>query len=189
MGEEERDAPRTENSGRVPRGWTWSSVVKVILTVGGLVGAFITVQTLVDYRIETKLRDPEFIRQISPPYLIFDSGGAVHVDSGAAVYIHEKIGTAFVCIEHGSDALLGDLVVEVAVKPKQYLAHAPLLTVLEGSFTGRRVTSHRVEGFDFALRIHIGFDRMQLDSCQGELARRNEILKAIPFRMKLEIVR
>lgn len=178
-----------EQPARPPRGWTETPVVKGILTLAGLAVAFYALPTFVDSRIETKLSEPEFIRKISPPYVIFDSNSTIHVDSGATKFIQANLSTAYKCVEGESDASTGNMLVEVAIEPKQHLASAPLLTVLEGSYAGRPVTSHRTKGFNIVLRIHIGFDGMHLEACQAEAARRNQLLKERPYRMRLEIIR
>jgi len=105
---------------------TSSKILLILLLISYLVGF----HYYVNYKVDKKINDPEFLLELSAkvrPALIFDANGTVHADMGARELI-EPINVA----KKGKHA--DDL--QITITPKKHLAYPPLIeTINLFSFT------------------------------------------------------
>ncbi len=98
------------------------------LTVATLVGAIYGVITFIDFRINSKLNDPDVVRRIAlaaRPEMIIDYKGSVLIDRGAMDYI------ADLKVTQDPKYPLADTIV---ITPRRYMANPPLITSIDGAF-------------------------------------------------------
>lgn len=97
-------------------------IIKIVSVVVGLFLCFYALDSYIDQKIENKITDPRFIRQIASnvrPSVIFDSKGTILIDMGGMQYI-EKIS-----VETDNSLRKPK---KIIVTPKAYMGHAPLIT-------------------------------------------------------------
>jgi hypothetical protein len=121
------------------------------VSLATLLGVIYGFGLYVDSRVEHALRDESFLRRLSArvrPSLIFNEKGAILVDSGALEYITE-IKTTITEKDF-------DLPGKILVRPKQYLAHAPLLSSIDNYVL--EYTAERASGLDweFTVKNYVG---------------------------------
>ena len=115
----------------------------IVLTLAALYGVY----SYVDWRIEKKINDPEFIRKISSnirPSVVFDSRQSIEIDLGAMQFI-EKIE-----VIPSKDPRFPK---KIVVSPKKYLSHAPFLTTLDE--TEFAIMVERGPKFDWVYHLDI----------------------------------
>lgn len=129
------------------RKYTASEIMKalagMVLTFTALYGVY----SYIDWRIEKKINNPEFIRKISSnirPSVVFDSRQSIEIDLGAMQFI-EKIE-----VVPSDDPRFPK---KIVVSPKKYLAHAPFLTTLDE--TEFAIMVERGEKFDWVYHLDI----------------------------------
>jgi hypothetical protein len=133
----------------------------IVLTLAALYGVY----SYVDWRIEKKINDPEFVRNISSnirPSVVFDSNESVGIDIGAMQFI-EKIK-----IIPSDDPRFPK---EIIVSPKEYLAHAPFLTALDE--TEFFIKVERGKKFDWVYQLALSkhFDDIKKTRFRLEIVR------------------
>ena len=108
----------------------WAKGLKIVLSATGaivvLVGAYHGYLFHIDYRIEKRLHDAEFLKEISytlRPSVVFDQKNTILADMGAMQYIDE------ITVETE-----GREPTKIIVAPKVFLGIAPLLECLDGEF-------------------------------------------------------
>lgn len=144
-------------------------IIKAFIGIVLILTALYGVYNYVDWRIEKKINNSEFIRKISSnirPSVVFDSGGSIKIDLGAMQFI-EKIEVV------PSDA--PRFPKKIIVSPKDYFAHAPFLTVLDLTFFNIEV--ERGQKFDWIYNLEPSIN-MHTDSSDAQKT-----------RFRLEIVR
>ncbi|MCH8011277.1 MAG: hypothetical protein IIA61_04910 [Candidatus Marinimicrobia bacterium] len=115
----------------------------IVLTLAALYGVY----SYIDWRIERKINNPEFIRKISSnirPSVVFDSRQSIEIDLGAMQFI-EKIE-----VIPSKDPRFPK---KIVVSPKEYLAHAPFLTTLDE--TEFAIMVERGQKFDWVYHLAI----------------------------------
>ena len=127
--------------------------LKAIDIIKAMVGLALTLTALygvygyIDWRIEKKINDPEFIRKIASnvrPSVVFNSNESIEIDLGAMQFI-EKID-----VIPSKDPRFPERIV---VSPKGYLAHAPFLTTLDE--TEFAIMVERGKKFDWVYHLDI----------------------------------
>ena len=102
------------------------SLVMAILTAAGLIfGLAVAVPRFVDSRVESKIHDEQFIRQVASqvrPFVIFDDKGSILVDGGACESLEH--------IDVSTGKPEGTTSVKIVVTPKYHLPYAPLVEKL-----------------------------------------------------------
>lgn len=104
---------------------TPKTIFATLISIAGVIGLVYGFNTFIDKKIASKMNDPEFVRQIAThvrPSVIFNSKGTILIDMGAMQYLDS------ISVEPTSVA---DLPNKIVVKPKQYMSHAPLLTLVD----------------------------------------------------------
>jgi hypothetical protein len=105
----------------------------------------------VDSRVEHAMHDEAFLHKVAShvrPSLIFDQKRAVLVDSGALEYIAEIKPT----VTEKDFALPG----KILVRPKQYLAHAPILSTLDNYVLDYTVDRTTGLDWEFTIKNYMG---------------------------------
>lgn len=126
-----------------------SEIIKAFI---GLVITFVTlygIYSYIDWRIEKKINNPEFIRKISSnvrPSVIFDSNESIEIDLGAMQFIEN------IEVIPSKDHRFPE---KIVVSPKGYLAHAPYLTSLNETEFAIKV--ERGKKFDWI--YHLGVSK------------------------------
>ena len=110
----------------------WPSLKKVFIPAGtialvciGLLGAYHTVNSFVDSKIEKAVNSEAFVKKVQTgvrPFLIFDASGKVLIDLGALEHIDPPV------VISTKDNPIPE---KVIVTPKEYMAHAPLITGID----------------------------------------------------------
>lgn len=137
------------------------ALVGIVLTLAALYGIY----SYVDWRIEKKINNPEFIRKISSnirPSVIFDSKESIEIDLGAMQYI-EKIK-----VVPSTDPRFPK---KIIVSPKEYLAHAPFLNSLDR--VGFDVQVERGKRYDWVYNLDVSQWPDKIDKSRFRL----EVLK------------
>src|SRR5207245_3499035 len=117
-----RDSP-------MPRDGTFARTWQIILAVFGVLGfalALREVDAYLDRKIDTRMSDPAFIRQVASqvrPALIFDSNGSILADLGAMQYFDE-ITVKFPDMDNKPG--------EIVLKPKILLTYPPDISGIGG---------------------------------------------------------
>jgi len=109
------------------------NTLKFLLTIFSGIATFIFIyiafDTFVIDRIDQRIKDPAYIRELSTslrPFLIFDKNGIVTYDHGATKYVNDikvKIG------KHKTYNI--QVVKEITIKCNKYLNTAPLLDYID----------------------------------------------------------
>lgn len=152
----------------------WSDIkmaASVIIVVAGCVGVIWGACKFIDYRVESIVSTDEFKNEVAQrvrPYMVLGPQGEVLLDRGAMTFLQGP--PEVKSIDEGKDTVLGLGNLMVTVKPKEYLAIAPLLEFVS-SHNGT-AQAERGKGLEWVIRIDIG-------SCAtGD-----------PLRMRLEMLR
>ena len=117
------EAP-TADHGPLARTW------QIILAVFGVLGfalALRQVDAYLDHKIDARMSDPAFIRQVASqvrPALIFDSNGSILYDMGAGQYFDE----ISVNLQEETEKKAGVII----LKPKMLLTFPPEITGMGG---------------------------------------------------------
>jgi len=122
-------------------------IIKALAGVALILAALYGVYSYIDWRIEKKINNPEFIRKISSnirPSVVFDSNESIEIDLGAMQFI-EKID-----VIPSKDPRFPE---KIVVSPKDYLAHAPFLTTLDE--TEFAIMVERGKKFDWVYHLDI----------------------------------
>ena len=101
------------------------AIVKAVFYILGLAALVYGFNAFLDAKIDGRLRSPVVTKQIAEqvrPFLIFSGTGVVLVDNGAMPYLEN--------LEVLTNAA-NRIPQSVIVTPKQYLAHAPLITGID----------------------------------------------------------
>ena len=127
-----------------------------LITVGRLLGAVITLLTLVgfvygavqfvDNRIARAVTDDEFVREVAlqvRPFIIFDASGTIHVDSGGMHYLESVV-------VDSSGINRGMRTYRIVVTPHEHLAYEPLIEPLTVELL--LITCQRGPGHQFIYR-------------------------------------
>jgi hypothetical protein len=97
-----------------------------VALIGIMITIFIQLNASVDQKIETKLKDPDFIRKVAAevrlPFVIFDEDKSVIVDTGAMDHITS------IEVHKGERQEVS----EIIISPKKFMAIAPILENLDG---------------------------------------------------------
>ncbi len=124
-------------------------IMKAFAGIVVMLSVLYGVYSYVDWRIEKKINNPEFIRKISSnirPSVVFDSRQSIEIDLGAMQFI-EKIE-----VVPSKDPRFPK---KIVVSPKEYLAHAPFLTTLDE--TEFVIMVERGQKFDWV--YHLGISK------------------------------
>ena len=136
-----------------------------ILIIVSIIGGFIGIHYYLNYKIEKRISDPEFLYELSQkvrPALIFDASETIHADMGASDLIE-----IIEVVENTKDK--GDY--QIIITPKNHLPYPPLLESIDTfEFV---VKSERGKGHEWIYNL-------SLYGCTD--------CKAIP-RFKLEILK
>ncbi len=114
---------------------TTKSTLVTIATIVGLFISFIALQAYIDSRIQKQIEDPAFLKKLGTeirPSVIFNSLGSILADEGAMEYIDE------ITVTRNSDVKF--TAKSITVRPKSFLAQAPILTSIDQN--NYAITSH-----------------------------------------------
>ena len=145
-------------------------VATVIVTVATLFGIILGFNSYLDNRIENRLADPVFVKQLNSklrPTVIFDERESIISDSGGMEHLKEKISVV------QSEKDKNDFI--VTIRPTKYLAVEPILEPLDSRFV---VNAHRSQGFDWVFT---------LDAINSTVLQSSAIIDH-PERFRLELV-
>ncbi len=126
------------------------SAVEILKAVGvivAIIASFYGVFRYIDWRIDQKINSSEFIRKIASnihPSVIFDSRVSIEIDMGAMQFIEN------IKVIPSNDPRFPK---KIVVSPKEYLAHAPLLTPLGGAEFN--IEAERGTKFDWVYQLSI----------------------------------
>jgi hypothetical protein len=126
-------------------------LIGVVLGIGGLI-------QLVDWRVESIVNSGEFRRELAKhvgrPYIIFDESMTIHADGGAMQYLVPILGNPIEVeiVEQRSPDYYKLL--RITVRPKEYLAIAPHLEVLSGALGS--IDIERGRAFEWVYFFNIG---------------------------------
>jgi hypothetical protein len=103
----------------------WAIISAIVGILALIVTVFLQLNGSINEKIESKLKDPEFISKVADevklPFVIFDENNSIIVDTGA-MNIIDKISI--------NKANHKDIS-EIIITPKKYLAIAPILESLD----------------------------------------------------------
>lgn len=126
---------------------TASEIMKALAGIVVTLAVLYGVYSYVDWRIEKKINNSEFIRKISSnvrPSVVFDSRESIEIDLGAMQFIKK------IEVLPSKDPRFPK---KIVVSPKVYLAHAPFLTTLDGTeFT---ISTERGQKFDWVYHLNV----------------------------------
>jgi hypothetical protein len=97
-----------------------------ILAIGAILGVVAAVTLYIDYRIENKITDDKFLKELSHsirPTVVFDQNNSILANMGAMEYIED----INVVVEDGEPK-------KIVLSPKVFLGVAPILECLDGHF-------------------------------------------------------
>jgi hypothetical protein len=115
-----------------------------ILSLGGLFGMVLGFNSYLDNRIESRLTDPVFVKQLNSklrPTVIFDEHGTILSDSGGMEHIREIRVVR-------SDKDKNDWI--VTIRSIRHLAVEPVIEPLDDRYV---VNAHRGQGFDWIFTL------------------------------------
>lgn len=119
----------------------WSGA-GIVVTVFAVIGGLLLLTKYIDYEIDIKVNDSAYIKKVSStirPSVIFDQKGSILADMGAMDYIDDiKINKR------------GELLLEIKVSPRKFLAMPPVLECLDGSYA---VDTKRGNKFDWIYEL------------------------------------
>ena len=120
---------------------SWTVISVVIGIIALMFAVFLQLNNSIDKKIESKLKDPEFIRKVADevrlPFVIFDEDQSVLIDTGA-MNNFEKIK-----VKKGQRQEVS----EIIVSPKKYMIVAPLLESFDAQIEFENPV--RGENYDF----------------------------------------
>jgi hypothetical protein len=120
------------------------AVASIVVSVVAILSAIYGIPAFIDNRINKVVQDDAYVRRIANevrPSVIFDSRGSILVDQGAMRYLDDIL-----VLTNNSD--FHGFPVKIIVKPKQYLAQPPMLTLIDTG-TGMTDKVQRGEKFDW----------------------------------------
>lgn len=106
----------------------WSSLKNMFIPASAIIiffGAYHTFNSIIDNKIEKAVNSEAFVKKVQTgvrPFLIFDARGKVLIDLGALEHIDPPV------IISTKD---NPIPKKVIVTPKEYMAHAPLITGID----------------------------------------------------------
>lgn len=121
-------------------------IIATIAAIIAIIGAFYGALFFIDKRIESRIRDDSFIRELASalrPSVIVDNHGSILVDQGAMRYIEA------IDVELNKEQM--PYPKRIIVHPKQHLSYAPLLTTLDVDLAN--ISSIRGKKFDWIYTI------------------------------------
>lgn len=104
---------------------TYIEILKTVGTYAGIAAMLYSAFVFIDWRIEKKIKSPEFIQKIASnvrPSVIFDSQQSIEIEMGAMQFIEN------ITVIPSDDLRFPK---EIIISPKKYLAHAPFLSSLD----------------------------------------------------------
>lgn len=119
---------------------------------GSVVAIVYSIQTYVDWRIETQLSDPATLRRIAAaakPEIILDGKGSIIADMGGMDYLAD--------IKTVPWQQHANMIKTIILTPKKYMAIPPLVSSIDA--TALRTTSTRGVKLDW--RIEIEYDSFE----------------------------
>ena len=147
--------------------YSYHDVIKIAITIFSLIGGFIILNDFMDNKIDSKIKDKEYIQQLSHilrPFMIFNNESNIIYDHGAENFIDSLNVSANI------NELLKNPIV-ITLYPKIYLQHEPLIEILTSmSYT---IESKRIKNKIWQYEIDVSSHILDIN----ELLFRIEILQ------------
>jgi len=141
------------------------NILKAFVSIVGIFIALYGIYSYIDWRIDHKINNPEFIRKIAlnvRPAVIFNSQESIEIDMGAMQFIEN------IKVIPSNDPRFPK---EIIISPKEYLAHAPSLSTLDEVEFSIKV--ERGKKFDWLYHLHLEkyFSETKMSRFRLELVR------------------
>lgn len=124
---------------------TWTIVIGIFTIIGVVVTIALLMKGSIDKKIEEKIRDPNFVKQLADevrlPFVIFDENNKILADYGAYQYLNRI------------DVLRNEKkqLTAIRITPKQFMNGAPIIENINGNLYFYE--PERADGIDWLIKI------------------------------------